>query len=80
MGAEPTEKQLIEEALAVARNATNEIALRVDALTALRYLVEPIDNAMGRVFALFPPRSFIVRNLAFRIRRGASLLKSSAQT
>lgn len=47
MGSEPSEKQLMEEAISLARNASSPIRTRVDALTALRYLVEPIDNAMG---------------------------------
>lgn len=48
MGREPSDQQLMEEALLVARNASTEVKLRVDALTALRYLVEPIDNALGQ--------------------------------
>ena len=48
MGREPSEKQLMEEALEVAKNASAGLELRLNALTALRYLVEPIDNAIGQ--------------------------------
>ena len=48
MDKEPSERQLMEEALSLAKNTTIPKGARIDALTALRYLVEPIDNAMGK--------------------------------
>ena len=43
----------MEEALAIAANSSAGVEQRTDALQALRYLVEPIDNAMGDLFV--PP-------------------------
>lgn len=45
---EPTEKQLMEDALRIAQNETADLEQRLAALTALRYLVEPIDSANSR--------------------------------
>ena len=47
MRKEPTERQLMQEALDIAKNTSAPADQREAALKALRYLVEPIDNANG---------------------------------
>lgn len=44
---DPTDAQLMTAALALVRNHSASINKKIGALTALRYLVEPIDNANG---------------------------------
>lgn len=52
----------MEDALAIAKNTSNAMSMRVDALTGLRYLVEPIDNAMGEALSsqYLVPGTFLV--------------------
>ena len=49
MKKEPTDAELMKEAISVVRNGSNSGIQKLQALRALRYLVEPIDNAKGRL-------------------------------
>ena len=47
MRKEPTERELMQEALDISKNTSAPAEQREAALKALRYLIEPIDNANG---------------------------------